>query len=467
MMKISNLSNQSIQQLINNKKDGIVLGQNDFSFFISTLLKKNQPWAIGSFVSTLDLKGLNLDECVAFINAIQATIKAELANWDEVDSNNEKAVVLDYLNVNEMGDSLPLIIGPLLQEFNVKFHYTYAAVPYGFIGTLFDKLETIGVTGEIPYIKKSILSDPQNQLIYQKINHLVPAFASLMQLFNDCACQNIMLYLCAALALKFWSNNHVLIINLKFGNCAYIKNINEAKKIGQLVIDIANKFNKKVIIFLTSSDNVLDRYIGSALEIKKVTDFFSNYKDWPFYTKLIKKIISEILYRLNLNINKQTTEDKVEELLANKKALIAFQRLVVKQKGYDLIKFNNFRINKYFVPKYKTLINATQDGFIELVDYNQLYHLCEQLRIYKSKDEKLDSQAGIQFNKLGGDQVKKDDLIATLYSSQKISKDIINTFIENIKYYDKREQFTIKNYLQDVNDNLNLIKVNRDLKNKE
>ncbi|MBO6103507.1 hypothetical protein J6P04_00290 [bacterium] len=70
-----------------------------------------------------------------------------------------------------------------------------------------------------------------------------------------------------------------MIINLKFGNCAYIKNINEAKKIGQLVIDIANKFNKKVIIFLTSSDNVLDRYIGSALEIKKVTDFFSNYKD--------------------------------------------------------------------------------------------------------------------------------------------------------------------------------------------
>ena len=34
MMKISNLSSQSIQQLINNKKDGIVLGQNDFSFFI-------------------------------------------------------------------------------------------------------------------------------------------------------------------------------------------------------------------------------------------------------------------------------------------------------------------------------------------------------------------------------------------------------------------------------------------------
>ena len=467
MMKISNLSNQSIQQLINNKKDGIVLGQNDFSFFISTLLKKNQPWAIGSFVSTLDLKGLNLDECVNLINAIQQTIKTDLAHWDEIDDKDNKNIVLDYLNINEMGDSLPLILGPILQEFNVKFHYTYAAVPYGFNGTLFDKLETIGVSGEIPLIKKSILSDPQNQLIYQKINHIIPVFATLMQLFNDCACQNITLYLCAALALKFWANNHILIVNLKFGNCAYIKNINEAKKVSQLVVDIANKFNKKVIIFLSSSDNVLDRYIGSALEIKKVTDFFSNYKDWPIYTKLLRKIVSEILYRLNLNINKQAVEEKVEELLANKKALIGFQRLVVKQKGYDLIKFNNFRINKYFIPKYKTNINATQDGFIELSDYNQLYSFCEQLRIYKSQSEKLDSQAGIQFYKLGGDQVKKDDLIATIYSSQKLNKDIINTFIDNIKYYDKREQFTIKNYLQDVNDNLNLIKVNRDVKNKE
>ena len=467
MMKISNLSNQSIQQLINNKKDGIVLGQNDFSFFISTLLKKNQPWAIGSFISTLDIKGLNLDECIAFINAIQQTIKSELTHWDDVDNTNQKSLVLDYLNVNEMGDSLPLILGPILQEFKLKFHYTYASVPYGFNGTLFDKFETIGVTGDIPYIKKSILSDPQNQLIYQKINHIVPVFPTLMQLLNDCGCQNIILYLCVALALKFWANNHVLIINLKFGNCAYIKNINEAKKISQLVIDIANKQAKKVIIFLSSSDNVLDKYIGSALEIKKVTDFFNNYKEWPVYTKLLKKMFSEILYRLNLNINKQAIEDQVEDLLANKKALIGFQRLVVKQKGYDLIKFNNFRINKYFVPKYKTAINATQDGFIELSDYNQLYHLCEQLRIYKTKDGKLDSQAGIQFNKLGGDQVKKDDVIAIIYSSQKISKELINTFMENIKYYDKREQFTIKNYLQDVNDNLNLIKVNRDQKNKE
>lgn len=467
MMKISNLSSQSIQQLINNKKDGIVLGQNDFSFFISTLLKKNQPWAIGSFVSTLDLKGLNVDECVAFINAIHATIKSDFANWDGIDNKSAKNLVLDYLNINEMGDSLPLILGPILQEFNLKFHYIYASVPYGFNGTLFDKLETIGVTGEIPYIKKSILSDPQNQLIYQKVNHLMPVFASLMQLLNDCACQNITLYLCVSLALKFWANNHVLIVNLKFGNCAYIKNINEAKKVSQLVIDIANKFNKKVIVLLSSSDNVLDRYIGSALEIKKVTDFFNNYKDWTIYTKLIKKIVSEILYRLNININKQATEDQVEQVLADKKALIAFQRLVVKQKGYDLIKFNNFRINKYFVPKYKTNITASQDGFIEFSDYNQLYHLCEQLRIYKTQSQKLDSQAGIQFNKLGGDQVKKDDLIATIYSSQKINKEIINTFTDNIKYYDKREQFTIKNYLQDVNDNLNLIKVNRELKNKE
>ena len=467
MMKISNLSNQSIQQLINNKKDGIVLGQNDFSFFISTLLKKNQPWAIGSFVSTLDLKSLNLDECVALINAIQQTVKIDGERWDEIDNKKNENIVLDYLNINEMGDGLPLILGPLLQEFNLKFHYTYASVPYGFNGTLFDKFETIGVTGEIPYIKKSILSDPENKLIYQKINHVMPVFASLMQLLNDCACQNAVLYLCVALALKFWANNHVLIVNLKFGNCAYLKNLNEAKKTSQLVIDLANKFNKKVIVFLASSDNVLDRYIGTALEIKKVTDFFNNYKDWPIYTKLLKKMVSEILYRLNLNINKQATEDKVEELLSNKKALIAFQRLVVKQKGYDLIKFNNFRINKYFVPKYKTNINAIQDGFIELSDYNQLYNLCEQLHIYKTHTDKFDSQAGIQFNKLGGDQVKKDDLIATIYSSQKISKDIINTFTNNIKYYDKREQFTVKNYLQDVNDNLNLIKVNRDAKNKE
>ena len=161
MMKISNLSNQSIQQLINNKKDGIVLGQNDFSFFISTLLKKNQPWAIGSFVSTLDLKSLNLDECVALINAIQQTVKIDGERWDEIDNKKNENIVLDYLNINEMGDGLPLILGPLLQEFNLKFHYTYASVPYGFNGTLFDKFETIGVTGEIPTLRNQFYLTPK------------------------------------------------------------------------------------------------------------------------------------------------------------------------------------------------------------------------------------------------------------------------------------------------------------------
>ena len=60
--------------------------------------------------------------------------------------------------------------------------------------------------------------------------------------------------------------------------------------------------------------------------------------------------------------------------------------------------------------------------------------------------------------------MNKDDVIATIYASIKPNDHLIELFINNIDYYAKREEITIKNYFQDAFDNLNLIKV---IKNKD
>lgn len=465
MKRNSLISVSSIKALINKKKSGIIFQKNDFDFFISILEQKPsnshqtrdiEELELGSFLATLDIKGLNEDEVVDFIKAIMDSSKEFNA------LEKKEGYILDYLNFNKPDDSLPLILGPLLSALNLNFIYIFSR-NMDFFGNTFSALDSIGVTANFSFKLNTILKE--ESLIYlEQSKSIISYLDSFLKDLLVVESINIYLYLVLLLAYKFQIKNTILIINLSFGNSSFVKTINSARKIASQILNICDLFKKKCILFLTSSDNVIGKYIGSALQIKKITNLFDNYKNWIDVVNITKKMVSEICYRLNFIIDKQKVENMVEELFATKKALTIFQRMCAKQRGSSLIKYNNFRVNRYFSPKYKHEIKAVQEGYIDFKNYIIFADIATSINASINTSNKIDNQAGILFNKIAGEKVNKDDVIATIYASIKPSEDLIQLFENNIAYYTKREEITIKNYFQDAFDNLNLIKV---IKNKD
>ena len=350
-MKRNNLiSDSSIKALINKKKNGIIFQENDFHFFISILNQKSSnlhqtrniaDLELGSFLTTLDIKGLNEEEVIDFIKAIMQSGKEFNA------LEKKEGYILDYLNFNKPDDSLPLILGPLLSALNLNFVYIFSR-NMDFFGNTFSALDSIGVTTSFSFKLNTILKE--ESLIYlEQSKSIISYFDSFLKDLLIIEAINIYLYLVLLLAYKFQIKNTILIINLSFGNSSFIKTINTARKVAVQILNICDLFKKKCILFLTSADNMIGKYIGSALQIKKITNLFDNYKNWTDVVNIIKKMISEICYRLNFIIDKQKVENMVEELFVTKKALTIFQRMCAKQRGNNLIKYNNFRVNRYLV----------------------------------------------------------------------------------------------------------------------
>ncbi len=453
-MKKINL-NSSIAKLINKKKEGIIFEKNDFSFFIYKLTEKNKTLDIAGFLNTCDLLGLTEDEINGFISAINKD--------DEISEFNKEDYYLDYLAIDEFGDSLNIILGLILVNLGLKFFYIFEKSIH-FIGSLFDKLSSIGVGNKLHNDNKynTVLKE-KNELVLLEVNNFIPYFDTYIKLLYELAFSNIFLYLIIALALKFKVPNTVLIINLKVGNKAIIKNNASAKKISLMIMNVAKHFKRKIIIIQTNADYIISKTVGVALEIKKINNVLENHEQFQEYISFIKKLIADILYTLNFEIDKNKTENLINNILKEKLAIKTFQRFVAKQRGLNFIRYNNFRINRYFAPKVSKEIKASKNGFINFQNIDVFKDIAYELNIAKCcSNNKIDYQAGIEFIKNAGDKVEKDETIAILYSSTLIDKNIINKFQDNILYYEKRDEFQIKTYYQSIIDNLNLIKVKKD-----
>lgn len=100
----------------------------------------------------------------------------------------------------------------------------------------------------------------------------------------------------------------------------------------------------------------------------------------------------------------------------------------------DISIFNNDQLFNY---KYKYEIIAETSGYLNFNSIEELGMINLKLgggRI--NKNDTIDFNAGIYLNKINNDYIEKNEIVATLYSSNKIDESIIKNFKDNI-YYSK------------------------------
>lgn len=299
-------------------------------------------------------------------------------------------------------------------------------------------------------------------VVLEQQKKIIPYFDEYLNTLIITQAHSALLFLVIFLLNKFKVKNSFLILNLKVGNDELIKNTTSGKRISEIILNLANEFDHKIIIFLTNSESLISKYYGINIGIKKVNDFFNKIPMLADLSQQIKKIITEVCYRTNLLQDKLKVQEKYDDLINSKKALNIFHRFTAKQKGANLIRYNNFKVNKYFSPKFEYQIKAKNDGYLKFNSCKVLDDILYSLKVYsKNSDDKLDPQSGIIFNKIDGEKLNQDEIIATLYSSSNIDDNLIKQFEDNILITQNKDQAPTKPYILNVADNLNTIKIKK------
>ena len=265
--------------------------------------------------------------------------------------------------------------------------------------------------------------------------HLDPADKKMYALRDSISCvESIPLIASSIMSKKIASGAQKIVLDVTVGKGAFMKNIEEARKLSNTMIQIGRLANRETVCVLTNMNEPLGFAIGNSLEVKEAVNFLRG--EMP---EDLKQVVLELgSYMMKLagkGDNLEENKAKMLENIENKKAYNKFLELVKKQRG-DISYLEN--LEKFPKANYIEPIYSEKDGYIQEINSKEVGKLTGILGAGREKKEDaVDSAVGIVLTKKIADEVKKGDVLAYIHANdegklEEVKKDLMRVIqIEN------------------------------------
>lgn len=417
------VNDMNIIDIINKKRNGNELTKEEIQFFIDGAVNKTiEDYQISSLLMAITIQGMSDEETINLTDSM-------LNSGDKIDLSSLDMVV-DKHSTGGVGDKTTLIVAPLVASLGVNVA-KMSGRGLGHTGGTIDKLESIQGFNTSMSLRKFINQVKKiNIALVGQMESLAYADKILYQLRDVTGTvESIPLIASSIMSKKLASGANKIVIDVKVGSGALMKDVDSATKLANLMIKIGKKYNREVICVLSNMDEPLGYSIGNALEIKEAISILKGNKEPKDLYELVVKL-STLMVSLGKNITQIEAKKLVKENLENGKAYDKFIEFIKAQKG---------NINK-IKDKCKVFsIKSNTSGFIKKID---AYNLAECVRKlgagrYKKSDT-IDHEVGIVLNKKKGDFILKDEELLKIYYKNKDIKinDILSCFEYSIHAVD-------------------------------
>lgn len=342
--------------------------------------------------------------------------------------------VVDKHSTGGVGDKTTLIIAPIVAACSCKVA-KMSGKGLGYTGGTIDKLESIPgfrtnlskdeFIHEIEDIGMAITSQTDDVALADKKIYALRDVTG--------TTESIPLIASSIMSKKIASGSKKLVIDLKVGEGALVKDIESARRLGNLMIKIGKENGMEIICLLTNMNIPLGNNVGNSLEVLEAINTLYYNKE----SNLQKLCISLASYMVSLgrNISYEEANNMVLDVIRSKKAYNKFLEFVLYQHG-DITKLP--KSNKIYEVKSDTSGYLTDISSLEIAKLSMHLGAGRQ-----NKDDKIDYSAGIIINKNINDYVNINDTILTLYTNK------------DVPLFDKNKLFKISDNIN--NDNSSLI----------
>ena len=316
-----------------------------------------------------------------------------------------------------VGDKVSIILLPIVSSLGVSVA-KMSGRGLGFTGGTVDKLESIpGYKTEIEIdqfiknVKKIGIS------MISQTKNLAPADKKIYSLRDSISCvESIPLIASSIMSKKIASGAQKIVLDVTVGKGAFMKDIEEARKLANMMIKIGQLANRETICILTNMNEPVGYAIGNSLEVIEAVEFLKG--NMPEDLKEIVLELGSHMIKLagkgeNINENKQ----KMLENIKNKKAYEKFIQLIENQGG-DISYIEN--TSKFKKANFIEPIYSKQEGYIDEINALEIGKIACNLGAGRiRKEDKIDNSAGIILNKKVADFVQKNEILAYIHTNDK------------------------------------------------
>ena len=385
----------NFQDLIYAKRDGGVLTEAQIRWFINAFTKNEIPdEQAGSFLMAVFFQGLNKEELSVWTDAM-------IKSGEILDLSSVGKPTVDKHSTGGVGDKISLPLCPLVASFG-------AAVPQlsgrglGTFGGTLDKMESVSGFNITLSNEKMIqqLKDV-GVFITAAGAGLAPADRK-MYSFRDVigTVECIPLIASSIMSKKIAEGTQSLVLDVKAGRGAFMKDFSRAKQLAETMVEIGNKAGVKTVALITQMDTPLGNAVGNALEVSESIDVL-NGKGPQDVIEITLALAKEMLQLAGINKDPATG-------LKDGSAMQVWKKMIIAQGGNPDIEIP--------VAKKKENVVATQSGYITDLDAYAIGLSAWRLGAGRAKKEDAVSKtAGIICLAKEGDYVEKDQPVLELH----------------------------------------------------
>ena len=410
--------------IILKKRADLPLSDKEIRFVIDGYVKGEIPdYQVSALLMTIVFNGMNARELGTLTLAM-----AQSGNM--VDLSNIDGITVDKHSTGGVGDKTTLIIAPLVAACGGKVA-KMSGRGLGHTGGTIDKMESI------PNLKVSLEQDAFiNQVnkiglaVIGQSEGLAPADKKLYALRDVTGTvDSIPLIASSVMSKKLASGAQAILLDVKVGSGAFMKNIEDASELAKAMVDIGKENGRSVKAILTDMDRPLGHDIGNALEIREVIDTLKGHGPEDLTHECI--IMAAHMLVLSHMCDYETALNRVQQALDSGAALERL-RLMIEAQGGDSRVIDDDRV--LTIGKFTYDVTSPQDGYITHMNTEQCGIASVMLGAGRTiKDGPIDYSAGIVMHKKTGDSVTVGESIATLYASdESLFTNAAQTYLEAI-----------------------------------
>lgn len=410
-----------IAKMIQDKLNGNSHKKEDFELLVELLREKNYDEAqLAAWLMAVRCIGLSMEE----------TADLTMAMVTKPDGEDQLVSVIDKHSTGGVGDSVTLLAVPIVASCGIPM-IKLSGKTLGFTGGTIDKLTAI------PGI--NLMKTPSD--IKQQVKE-VGAYIG-MQTDNLCFADKIMYELrdrtgsvasipliCSSiLSKKLSTGAQKLVINLKYGNGAFIGSYEDAVILKKYMMYVCEKNNVPTKIIIEETNQPIANMIGTGLEIKNTYSILNNELDACKREAHLIEIslnISAEMVALAKNVSYDNAFQQCLTVLKNGAARQMFEEIVEAQNGClkDIIDAQ---------PKYQCAVKTNLSGRIDAIETAKIGQLVNDFAIFDRTKKSIDYLFGIEMKKHLGEQVRINDTIAIIFYNENIDEIQLNNLDNEIK----------------------------------
>ncbi|MET0262676.1 MAG: thymidine phosphorylase [Rariglobus sp.] len=401
------------QLVIARKRDGLALSADEIGAFVRGAT--DGSWAdyqLSAMLMAIFLRGMTTDETVALTHAM-------MNSGVVADLSSVRAPKVDKHSTGGVGDKVSIHLAPMVAACGV-------AVPMisgrglGHTGGTLDKLESI------PGFRVGLSMDEYRERVESvgcaligQTKDLAPADKKLYALRDVTATVECLPLLCSSIMCKKLAEGiDALVLDVKFGGGAFLKEKDRARELAQTMVNIGNAMGKPTRALLTDMNQPLGRAVGNALEVAECIECLRG-KGPDDLMEVTYALGAEMLVLAKVAKNTNEARERLEEVVANGAALTKFREIIAAQSGDVRVVDTPDDV----LPRAKFIreVRATAGGFVQSVDAMGVALAALRLGAGRTRaEDPVDHAVGFSRLVKIGEHVASGDVIAVVHANNEV-----------------------------------------------